>query len=365
MVFGVSLANHTLTVLLAPGIGLFVVATYPGILDRPRFILGLAGALFGTALLLYLELPIRAGLLRAPLVYGHPERLDGFLYVVLAEQFLGSLSQPFADLGGKVVDLARFGYDQLGILAALIPAAFVVTVKREPRYALLTGVSFLITVWFAASYENADISRYYLGPAVFAVTWLALLAAEFVDVAGRVAGVGRAGRSLGAAAGPTSAAPRPLTGWRFGTAVRPAVVIELAVAAALLIPTVPALPERGRAADLTNQREASEWEHAAFSLFEPNAVVVSWWSYSTTLWYGQIIEGQRPDVSIVDDRTRLDENLGEVTDVIDAYLGTRPVYVVRLPDDDDMAAVEARYNLETFDMPTEQPVQKVLGRKIP
>ncbi len=106
IVYGVGLATHSLMLLLAPGVGLFVLATAPGILRRVRFILGLAAAVLGTALLLYLELPIRAGLVRAPLVYGHPETLDGFLYVVLGQQFVGALYQPFTDLGQKVIDLA-------------------------------------------------------------------------------------------------------------------------------------------------------------------------------------------------------------------------------------------------------------------
>ena len=38
--------------------------------------------------------------------------------------------------------------------------------------------------------------------------------------------------------------------------------------------------------------------------------MVSWWSYSTPLWYAQRVEGRRPDIVIVDDRTRLDEDLG-------------------------------------------------------
>ena len=54
----------------------------------------------------------------------------------------------------------------------------------------------------------------------------------------------------------------------------------------------------------------------------PDAVIVSWWSYSTPLWYAQRVQGRRPDITIVDDRTRLDENLGGLTDVIDANLGS-------------------------------------------
>ena len=69
-----------------------------------------------------------------------------------------------------------------------------------------------------------------------------------------------------------------------------------------------------------------------------------------------------PDVWIVDDRTRLDEHLGDVTDVIDAELGKRPVYLVRLTGD-DLATMFRNYNVQPIDMPTEQVVYRVLGKR--
>jgi hypothetical protein len=62
-----------------------------------------------------------------------------------------------------------------------------------------------------------------------------------------------------------------------------------------------------------------------------NAVIVSWWSASTTLWYGQRVEGLRPDVLIVDDSDRVlnGVTVEQVTDVFDKYLGKRPVYTIR------------------------------------
>ena len=101
--------------------------------------------------------------------------------MVLAEQFRGSLQDPFGDLAGKMAALVRLTVAQFGILAPVIPIAFVVTALRKPRYALLTGTAVLITCFFAASYENADISRYYLGPALMAWTWLAILGGLLVD----------------------------------------------------------------------------------------------------------------------------------------------------------------------------------------
>ena len=56
-----------------------------------------------------------------------------------------------------------------------------VTAVRLPLYALLTGSAVAITCFFNASYVNADINRYYLGPALMAWTWLAILAAAALD----------------------------------------------------------------------------------------------------------------------------------------------------------------------------------------
>ena len=100
-----------------------------------------------------------------------------------------------------------------------------------------------------------------------------------------------------------------------------------------------------------------------------NAVIVSWWSDSTTLWYGQKVEGLRPDIYIVDDRTRLDDNLGSVFDVIDRYLGSRPVFVDRLSGaplkqgGDGMIAVGEAYDLSTFDLPGGNQIAQVISMK--
>jgi hypothetical protein len=45
------------------------------------------------------------------------------------------------------------------------------------------------------------------------------------------------------------------------------------------------------------------------------------------LWYAQLVEGRRPDIAIIDDWTRLDEQLGDLTDVIDAKSTSRAAVV--------------------------------------
>ena len=162
-VFGLSIGNHSLTLLLAPPVALFVLAVDREIW-RDRRLVALCLGAAAAAVLVYLELPLRAGPFRAALVYGRPETWDGFWYVALGEQFRTSLVDPFGDLPAKAGSLVARAVDQFGPLTPLVPLALVATVVRQPRYALLTVSAVAITCLFAASYRNADVGRYYLGP---------------------------------------------------------------------------------------------------------------------------------------------------------------------------------------------------------
>ena len=300
-VYGVMLGNHTLTVLLAIGIALFVLAVEPGILRRPHLVARCVGALVGTTVILYLELPVRAAM-GAPLVYGRPDTWDGFWYVVLGAQFRGDIVDPFGDLGRKVADLVKFVGDQLGVLALVVPPAFVLVAIRRPRFVLLTGTWLAVTCWFAASYTNAAIDRYYLGPMLVVIAWLGVAAGLLVDAL------------LPAAEGQARAGAR---------------VLAAILAAALVLPAAIAAPATASRVDLSHDMRAADWSRWALGTMGTDAVIVSWWSFSTPLWYRTVVLGERPDVQVVDDRDRLDEDLGTVDDVIRANVGERPVYLVR------------------------------------
>jgi transmembrane protein TMEM260 (protein O-mannosyltransferase) len=363
---GLSAGNHSLTLLLAIPIALYVLAVEPRIVLRWRFVLLCAAAAIVPAVLVYLELPLRGGLipgLRAPLVYGTPNTWDGFKYVVLGEQFRGGISDPFGELPRKVSELADLAVRELGPLAFLVAIGFLVAAIRHPPYALLTGSALLITCFFNAAYVNADIERYYLGPALIAWTWLAILARAGVDLVAGGFGEESSAASpgaeaaaapaaaLGAAAPPASAgtgtapadggSPNP-EGRRVLQPVRMAALLVVGIL--LLIPTVAGFGERAEGVDRTGDRAAAEWTDAVLDEVEDDAMIVSWWSYSTPLWYAQLIEGRRPDIFVADDRTRLDLNLGDLQTVIDGNLGVRPVYVIRI-DQNEMAMLQDRYNL--------------------
>jgi hypothetical protein len=367
VVFGLAMGNHSLTLLLALPVGLYVLAVDPQIWRRGRLVLGCVAALAITLVVVYAELPLRAGILRAPLVYGRPETWDGFWYVTLAEQFRGSLQDPFGALPRKFGDLVSLTMAEFGVLAPFVPIGFVATAMRWPRYALLTGSAVFITCFFAASYENAEIQRYYLGPILVAWTWLAVLASLAADAvavaAGEPVGTPEADVEAEAAnAGWDEGTPAvagayatPATAW--------SAIAALGLGVLLIAPTVLASPARFAQVDHRRVVEAQTWTDHVMDTLDPGAVLVSWWSFSTPLWYEQLVDGRRPDVAIIDDRTRLDENLGEITDVIDANLGKRPVYVIRL-DPREVALLASRYELDYIDGFDATMLTRVVGPKV-
>ena len=68
--------------------------------------------------------------------------LDGFRYIVLAEQFRGSVDSPFSNLDTTSWSISSDEPPrEFGLLALLVPFGFVATAIRRPRYALLTGIA--------------------------------------------------------------------------------------------------------------------------------------------------------------------------------------------------------------------------------
>lgn len=341
VVVGLSVGNHSLTLLFGPPILAYVLAVEPGVLRRPGFVAACIAAFAIPTVLVRLEMVLRAGWFRAPFVYADPSTWDGFWYVTLGSQFHSWVTDPFGDLPARVADVVDMAAGQLGPFASVVIVALAVTIVRQPRYALLSGLTMGITLFFNSVYPDGAIDRYYLGPVLIAWTWLVILAATAVHVL--------AGRGL--ASGP-DAPPSPGSGW-----LRPVGLVVLG--AVLLAPTLLAVPARAKLVDRTADRSAERWTDEVLEIVEPDAVIVSWWSYSTPLWYATIVDGRRPDICIVDDRNRVDFNLLELAQVIDLFIATRPVYLVR-NGTSELPALEGRYDVRPADAPTASNLLRVL-----
>jgi len=347
VVVGLSVGNHSLTLLLGPAILLYVVAVDRDVLRRPRFVAAAIAAFVIPTVLVRLEMVWRAGWFRAPFVYANPSTWDGFWYVTLGSQFHDWFTDPFSGWPKRIADLMSMAAGQLGWLAPLVIVGLAVTIVRRPRYAVLSGTTMLLTLVFNAVYPDGAIDRYYIGPALIAWTWLALLGATVVDVV--------AARVRDGAAEATDGPSRD-------GALRGAALALVAIA--LLAPTALAFPARSRLVDDSGDTAAQRWTDDVLRAVEPDAVIVSWWSYSTPLWYATIVDGRRPDVTIIDDRNRVDLNLLELNDVIALYLPTRPVYLIR-NGDSELPAVRAKYDVEPVGAPVASNLLRVLPRSGP
>ena len=334
-VVGVSVGNHSLTLLLGPPILLYIWKVEPGIFGRRRFVAACAAAFAIPTVLIRFEMVLRAGWFRAPFVYADPSTWGGFWYITLGQQFHDWFTNPLADWPKRISDLIAMGASQLGPLAPLVVIAFLVTVVRRRTYAILSGTLFAITCFFNSVYPDGAIDRYYIGPALLAWTWLAILGSTAVDA---VVGF-EAGRFGGRRGTPTA--------------------VAVLLAALLLAPTAGAFPSRAVAVDRTGDHAAERWVDELLAVLEPNAVVVSWWSYSTPLWYATIVDGRRPDITIIDDRTRVDCNLLELARVIDLYLPTHPVYLIR-NGSSELPALVGRFQVMPIGAATAGNVLRVL-----
>jgi hypothetical protein len=127
-----------------------------------------------------------------------------------------------------------------------------------------------------------------------------------------------------------------------------------------VVPAALAAPATASRVDMSHDTRATDWSRWALGTVGPDAVIVSWWSFSTPLWYRTVVLGERPGVQVVDDRDRLDEDLGSVDDVIRANVALRPVYLVRKST--EISALEAAWILEIIPDPRGiQPLYRVVG----
>jgi hypothetical protein len=394
-VYGVAVTNHSLALLVAPAVAVFVLISDWRVILRWRTVVACFVALLGTMAILFAELPIR-GAMHAPLVYGHPDNVSGFLYVVMGQQFTGSLADPFGDLplkAGHVIDLFTGWMGPVGELAII---GFGTSLVYRPRYVVLTGLAALATCVFSASYANADIERYYLVPLLIAFTWAGLAIADLLGLLGWIvseigltmpmkarasadteteSAVGSADEPADEPAiqtEPTSRGRMFESGW----AARAVLIGEIAIAVTLVYSLVSVvqtrqLPENsvvGAVSEVGNTGDEA-WVRAILSPADKgglpeDSVIMAWWSDSTRLWYGQKVLGLRPDIYVVDDRTRLDANLGEVQDVFNKYLGNRPVFAIRLSGGiDGLTELANEYETIPTTLGSGETITQIIRRK--
>jgi Protein O-mannosyl-transferase TMEM260-like len=314
VLFGLAMGNHLLTSMLAPGIAVYVLTRQPSVIRQPKVVLAAAAGL-ALGLLVYAYIPIRAAA-NPPIHHDFaPTTPELFLRYVLGQDFSGSMGfLTAAGLGTAVRELGTFAAqlgDSLSVPVALgvgfLSLAGFYTLLRDRRWrtAWLLAATGGLTLYARLTYANADLERYALYPVALMGALAALGATTLWE--GLVAGPWRV-RAVAPA--PDDADPGAERRRWLVVAVP---LVLLAVPAYLFVTNV----------DRINIASARCYLDDAAAKLEPDAVVISWWSYATPLWYLQAVEGGRSDITVV----LTGSNVAE--EVARRQVDGRPLYAIQ------------------------------------
>jgi len=234
---------------------------------------------------------------------------------VFAEQFhnlFDPLANPFANFDFKWTEAEAILERQFvgpGWLIAAVGAS--ILAARDLRAFVFFAFLVATDVVYSMNFGDGDIARYYMLAALVGAVCIGVAVSALAAQAGRaVAEASR--RSFGC-------------GGRRRAAVAAGVLV---LALAGLLPGSSLLSLYPERAEQGSNRDADRWVASVQEALPPDAVVISWWSYSTPLWYHRWVLAERPDVKIIDERNILDDGYGTIDGAITAFLGRRPVYVV-------------------------------------
>lgn len=330
--FGVGMGAHPLLGLTAVGIVAWLFAVDRQIWRRWRLVLACALVL-ALGLASYAYIAIRAQVdPDPPLFYARPETWERFRYLVFAEQFsslFADFRAPLADLGEKWLEAEQILASQFappGWLLVAVGAA--VLAVRDRAVLVVVSLVVLANVAYSMNFRDGDIARYYMVTVAAVAPLLGVAVAAIAGLCARAVAESSRGLTSGVAAR------------RRVASAAAALVVGLAA----LLPLA-SLVTGYAAHDQSGNRDADAWVASVHAALPPNAVVISWWSYSTPLWHHRWILGARPDVTIIDERNILDDGYRTMSRAIGAHLGRRPVYVV--PPDWRYAEITDRWETRT------------------
>ncbi|MEB3187659.1 MAG: DUF2723 domain-containing protein [bacterium] len=328
---GLGLCNHMSLTMELPAIALYTFLSRPDGYRRPGT-LAVSGLMGAIGLSLYAYLPLRA-LMNPPMNYANPVTWERFRFVALGEQFRGDMG--FMSWHGVATALARWpevmgwyadwftvwGRNALGVLAA---GGLILIWRRNWRLGVSLVLGIAIPFYAASTYANADLPRYFLAPNLLLL--------------------------LGAATGLQAMFPVRLSG-----------ALSLLT---LVLPASLALTHWSQV-DRHLDHSAEIYERNVFDAVKPRAVILSWWSFTTPLWYGQHVEGRRPDVTLVDEIDIYSQDLGNVVKAVDTFFPARPVYIIHMHD--NVERIAQSYTLRKLPpvTPYNQDVYEVTGRTPP
>ncbi len=352
---GLALGNHLLMVFVLPFVVLFILwSGRRELLARPWILLAGAGA-GALGLTVYLYIPL-AAMGNPPLPYNHPTTLDGVIWLVSGTQFRGQFDFLAGDGPGNFVaalpDLWALITSRSTVVIPLLGALGLVRlVWRRPAFGLMCLGIMVTTSYIWANY--LELEHYLLVPWMIlgigfamgleglarAMGWLVARLVAGSDRPAEPAGTGEPAQSAQAGESPRWAGAGPGRREQVGLASG-ALIGVLGLVFVLVLGSL-----NWATNDLSANTSGPDYVTAVFTALPRNAAILSYWDASTPLWYGQHVEGLRPDVLIVDDTNIVYENWGTREARIASLICSRPVFILRL-DPRDLLPTRVDYTLD-------------------
>ncbi len=262
LITGLSLGNHLLSIFFL--LPLFLILATKVKKNRPFIIKSIL--LFFLGLSVYVLLPI-ISYFKPPLTTNYPiNSLDSFSRHVFGRDFTPHSGKW---IGGSVFSSIQFYSIQLKrfISIVFLPLALIgiVSLKKENRI-LNFSLSFIFlgTLLFSLRYQNAVIERYFASSFVVILIWISSSINTILRLSKK-----------------------------FKFIVLLSFTLIIAVQTAKNIKTNFPLVNQERS------NSARAFAEKTMDLLPKNSIIISWWSYSTPLWYLQKVEGKRQDVLII------------------------------------------------------------------
>ena len=319
LLLGLALGNHLLIVFVGPFIAMCVLwVGRREIAERPSIVVpAVVAGVVGIAGYLYIPLAASGS---SPLVYNRPVTLDAVLWLVGGAQFraqfgflsASGVSEFLGSLDALWLLLADRGTPVLPILGMV---GLAVLVRRRPAFGLACVGILLTNAYFWSTYLRLE--HYLLVP------WLVL-----------ALGAGVALESLARLVAARFPRVRGIDGG------------GLIAASALACAVALALAHWGPA-DRSKDLGGDTFVGTVLESLPQDAAILSEWDASTPLWHAHHVLGLRPDLLIVDDTNIVFEGWGTRERRIASLICDRPVFILRLQDE-DLAPTRAAYRVKPF-----------------
>jgi 4-amino-4-deoxy-L-arabinose transferase-like glycosyltransferase len=309
LAFGLSLAHHSTTLLLAPAILVYVWLTERRVYRDWRLMLKLLLLLL-LPLLLYLYIPLRAPqtpYLRLPLAKGrelvlYENTWPNLVSFVLGGPFRGSVDLS-VDLGERLLMWWGFLRDEVGWIGVVLALVGMLQLavglpstgaRRSWALLALTAITYVAAVAFNLVYTIGDIYVMYIPSYLVIVLWLAL-------GVGTLASLFRRRRAVG----------------------------TVLVLLCFVLPLWLSFTRYASVDQSGNTGARSRWEAILAEPLPPDAVLISNDRNNIMpMWYSQYVDGSRPDLlGLFPLITPEYPTLGHVLDL--ALNTDRPVYLIK------------------------------------